>query len=99
MTLSRNSLLASPVLTNAPGTWILGATPISGTPDSRVQTNPNLSDPRPIVSDKTRITKLGSGEWGVYTLRPFDSWKLVAIAYDYKLARKIKRIVKDLKDQ
>lgn len=98
MTLSGNSSLALLVLTKAPGTWILGATLTSGTPDSRVQTNPNLSDPGPLVA-KTKITKLGSGEWGVYTLRPFDSWKLVAIAYDYKLARKIKRVVKDLKDK
>lgn len=43
---------------------------------------------------KLRIRKIERGEYFIEQLNCFDSWRLIAVVYDYKLAR---RFVKSIR--
>jgi hypothetical protein len=44
---------------------------------------------------KTRVRKVDQGEYFVEYLDPFDSWTLAAIVFQYPLARKVAKLLKD----
>ena len=42
---------------------------------------------------KTRIRKIDNGEYWIEILKPFESWTLIAIAFKFSLAQKIRKLL------